>query len=568
MTRRLPLGVGLAVLGGLLLAAGAPGQGAAPDLATVGEPDTVIDSGPPGTTSSSTATFTFHSDDPLATFECRRDGGSFTNCSSGKTYNGLPDGSHTFEVQATGVLGTDPSPASYGWTISTDSTAPQTTIQSGPSNITTSSNSATFTFNSNEAGSTFECRRDGQAFTTCSSPKTYSGLAIGGHTFFVRATDAADNTGPAASSSWTVAVADNFPPDTAITSLPIGTTSSTSATFTFTSSQAGSTFECRRDAQLFGPCPASKTYNGLSLGSHTFYVRATDPSDNTDGSPATETWTVVPADPFAPETTITSGPIGTTSSTSATFAFTSSDVGSTFECRRNLTAFIPCSSPITYSGLADGTHTFEVRATDPSDNVDATPAVATWTVASSTGVPTVGGLRAVAGDHRVRLVWTNPVGIGVQRIEVRRGSRQLLLFRGRAKEFTDIRVFNDRTYTYSVVVFDDLGNSSPAAGIFALPHGKLRAPADGRAVLRAPMLRWMPRARATYYNVQLFRNGKKILSRWPAGPRFQLRMQWHHQGRLYRLRDGRYLWYVFPGFGKRAADRYGHVMGHSTFFKR
>jgi hypothetical protein len=45
-------------------------------------------------------------------------------------------------------------------------------------------------------------------------------------------------------------------------------------------------------------------------------------------------------------------------------------------------------------------------------------------------------------------------------------------------------------------------------------------------------------------------------------------MQWRYQGRLYRLRDGRYLWYVFPGFGPKTANRYGNVMGHSTFLKR
>ena len=261
---------------------------------------------------------------------------------------------------------------------------------------------------------------------------------------------------------------------------------------------------------------------------------------------------------------MTSGPTGTTSSTSASFTFSSNEAGSTFECRRDLDAFSACVSPVTYSALADGTYTFEVRATDPSDNVDLTPATASWTVATNM----VADLRAVAGDHRVRLIWKNPAGVGLKRIEIRRGSAHLLVYRGRGTEFIDTRVFNGRTYKYSVRVFDDLGGTSPAAGVFALPHGKLVAPRDGTRVLGAPLLRWLPRARATYYNVQLYRNGKKILSRWPARPRFELRMQWRHQGRLYRLRDGRYVWYVFPGFGKKTANRYGHVMGHSTFFKR
>ena len=347
---------------------------------------------------------------------------------------------------------------------------------------------------------------------------------------------------------------------TIIDSGPPDPSTSSTATFTFHSDDPLATFECRRDGSAFRNCSSPKSYSGLSDGSHTFDVRAIKTDSRKHSKPAHAEWTIS----AAPETTITSAPPPLTSSTSATFTFSSNEAGSTFECRRNLAAFVACASPMTYSVLADGTHTFEVRATDPSHNVDLTPAAATWTVATNR----VAGLRAVAGDHRVRLNWTNPTGIRFRRIEIRRGRGQLLVYSGRGTEFIDTRVFNGRTYKYSVVVFDDLGRPSPAARVFALPHGKLVAPRDGTKVLGAPLLRWRPRANATYYNVQLYRNGKKILSRWPARARFQLTTQWRYQGRLYRLRDGRYLWFVFPGFGKKTADRYGRVMGYSTFFKR
>src|SRR5919197_4423409 len=71
-----------------------------------------------------------------------------------------------------------------------DQTPPNTTISSGPSGSTTS-NSASFSFTSSEPTSTFECRLDASDFASCSSPKTYTGLAVGQHTFSVRATDAA-----------------------------------------------------------------------------------------------------------------------------------------------------------------------------------------------------------------------------------------------------------------------------------------------------------------------------------------------------------------------------------------
>src|SRR5207253_2889644 len=69
-----------------------------------------------------------------------------------------------------------------------------------------------------------------------------------------------------------------------------------------------------------------------------------------------------------------------TNSTSASFTFTSSETGSTFQCSLDGATFASCTSPKTYSGLAQGSHTFQVKATDASGNVDPTPDSYTWTV--------------------------------------------------------------------------------------------------------------------------------------------------------------------------------------------
>ncbi|NNF55066.1 MAG: DNRLRE domain-containing protein [Acidimicrobiales bacterium] len=85
-------------------------------------------------------------------------------------------------------------------------------------------------------------------------------------------------------------------------------------------------------------------------------------------------------DTVGPQTTITSGPESPSGSPDASFGFTSSIGGSTFECRLDGASFSDCTSPTPYTGLADGTHTFEVRAIDPGGNQDNSPASAMWTI--------------------------------------------------------------------------------------------------------------------------------------------------------------------------------------------
>ena len=85
------------------------------------------------------------------------------------------------------------------------------------------------------------------------------------------------------------------------------------------------------------------------------------------------------SDTTPPETRIDSGPAVKTKSTSARFAFGSSEPGSTFECRLDTGDFQPCASPHAVK-VKKGAHTFEVRARDAAGNVDPTPASSSWTV--------------------------------------------------------------------------------------------------------------------------------------------------------------------------------------------
>jgi Bacterial Ig-like domain len=80
------------------------------------------------------------------------------------------------------------------------------------------------------------------------------------------------------------------------------------------------------------------------------------------------------------DTSIGSGPEGTVDSSSASFGFGATGVAMSFQCSLDGAAFDACSSPETYDGLADGPHTFEVRALDGSGAPDPAPASRTWTV--------------------------------------------------------------------------------------------------------------------------------------------------------------------------------------------
>jgi large repetitive protein len=110
-------------------------------------------------------------------------------------------------VRATDAAGnTDASPATQSWTIDpgADTTPPGTAITTGPPDYTSAS-TATFAFTSRDPDPVFECSLDSGPWEPCASPTTYIDLAVGLHTFSVRATDEAGNTDPTpATETWRI----------------------------------------------------------------------------------------------------------------------------------------------------------------------------------------------------------------------------------------------------------------------------------------------------------------------------------------------------------------------------
>jgi hypothetical protein len=232
-----------------------------------------------------------------------------------------------------------------------------------------------FTFASTVANSTFECRVDAGAFAACAQTFSTAALAAGSHTIDVRAVDPLGFRDPTpATYTWTV---DLTAPDTTIAVSEPNPTSDPTGDFTFTSNDAGATFECSIDSGAFAPCTATFSTPALSDGSHTIAVRAKDAAGNVDPTPATYSWDV---DAAAPDTTIATKPANPTNDTTGDFTFTSNDANATFECKLDAGAFTACNASFTTAALAEGSHTLQVRAVDTSNNVDATPATYTWVV--------------------------------------------------------------------------------------------------------------------------------------------------------------------------------------------
>jgi hypothetical protein len=263
-------------------------------------PQTSIGTGPSGLIADATPTWTFSSE-PGATFECRIDGGSFTPCASPFTpAAALADGQHTFRVRAlddSPAHNADPTPATR--TVTVDTTAPQTTITSGPSGPTRDA-TPTFGFKAGEPGSTFQCKLDAGPWAACSSPRTTATLADGTHAFRVRAKDAAGNIDPTPAKR-SVKVDTHRPASKA--AAPASTHSSP-ITVSYTASDAAPSSQLGR-VELWAKRQGQPAYSKVATdttpittrtfsykpsgggGTYRFYTRAKDKAGNYEAAPAT-----------------------------------------------------------------------------------------------------------------------------------------------------------------------------------------------------------------------------------------------------------------------------------------
>jgi hypothetical protein len=223
---------------------------------------------------------------------------------------------------------------------------------------------------------------------------------------------------------------------------------------------------------------------------------------------------------------------------------------------------IASCTTLTYSGPDSGS----ANATGGCRDVAGNSATLAFSFPYDATPPSLTGVAPLSGDHRVIVKWSaspDTVLTQVFRSPGLGGAPSSRVYSGNGNSFVDRSVANGRDYRYTVTAYDAAANSSSST-VSTVPSLALR-PANGARLRGAPLLRWPRVKRARYYNVQLFRGKRKILSAWPSRPRFKLHAGWVYGGKRRHLSRGRYHWYVWPGFGSRAAHRYGGLIGHASF---
>jgi hypothetical protein len=310
----------------------------------------------------------------------------------------LSDGVYTVRALQLDAAGNTGHSSAHVFTV--DTTSPSTWITAGPAGPTAST-TATFRFISSEPGSSFQCRLDNSAWGTCTSPKSYYGLGAGAHTFDARAIDAAGNVDPTgATRAWTVVL--DLPAIELLTPADGSSMNDTTPTYSGTAgTEAGDsatvTVKIYRlvdgTTELVETRTADRSDNGswsvdalATLVEGDYVAHAEQGGVAGTGYSAERQFSV---DTTPPDTLITFGPWGGTPSDSASFGFDSSENSSTFQCRLDGGPWAACSSPAEYTGLADGSHTFHVRAIDAAGNVDPDPATRTWTIDQSLPAVTI-----------------------------------------------------------------------------------------------------------------------------------------------------------------------------------
>jgi hypothetical protein len=370
-------------------------------------PDTTIATGPKGTVLPN-ATFSLTATEPSGsatapTFECSLDGAAYATCSTPKSYTGLAEGNHTFKARATSEAGTDPSPAERTFKVYTATNASSRTPllddltreewplatgkwvrlpwtaeiggawldpyggygskedESGaywsPSSFSGSENAAIAVATvgsapSNEAEYVSLWLDIPNPIAEQASGYQARFASYGNGNHYVYLSKWINGVRQVLESNWSRAI--HAGERVALTEQPGG------------------------NLAIWAGEPSAMTL--IATANDGTYTSGYAGINVSGGTGTLNSFRAGNIDTVAPNTTISSGPTGSVVPSAVSFAFTTGESYSTFECALDAGAYAGCTSPKAYPEVGQGPHTFKVRATDSSGNVDTTPAERSFTV--------------------------------------------------------------------------------------------------------------------------------------------------------------------------------------------
>ena len=343
------------------------------------EPETRIQAGPVTDAQWEGPVFELSSDEQGVRYECRRGDGTYDEwrpCASGQPVSGL---GHAVDIRAVDAVGNvDWSPAEWG----NGSYGVDTNVSTADGLDRAVVHIAPF-----DEGVT-ECSIDGEAFWRCPEDFIRFNNAPGAHQLRLRTVRFDGVVSDAGGRAFTIKAP--VIPIPTIVNAPAAKTTSRSARVVWARSLPTGSFVCSVDGAAAQPCSSPLTLSGLDVGEHTVRIAGRGPNGEQEFSPdyyqATARWRVmVPGEPapkaassavaadtgdaaraaeaVPPRALITALPRPWIATRDVELRFTADQAGSTFECLVDRGAWAPCTSPVRLTGLSEGTHQLQVRAT-------------------------------------------------------------------------------------------------------------------------------------------------------------------------------------------------------------
>jgi hypothetical protein len=247
--------------------------------------------------------------------------------------------------------------------------APQTSVNSGPSNgSSTADNTPTYGLSADEPSS-FGLSVDGGPFGPCNASCDVPALTDGTHTLRFRARDNDEHGNVDPTPALRTVTIDTIGPTIQIDDRPDDLTNSANPTWHFSSAEGGLAFECSVDGAAFGACNGGPAHSAGSLpdGPHAFAVRGRDAVGNA-GPTLSDDFSI---DRTGPDISFSGRPAELANDNTPTWQLSSAEAGVTYRCAIDGADPAPCSGPgatHTATALGDGDHSLVVVGLDSLGN--------------------------------------------------------------------------------------------------------------------------------------------------------------------------------------------------------